>query len=113
MRITITERHCQVPNRVRDRTESLVGGLSKYEERAAAAEVVFSDEKHTKKAEIIVHVDGAPHVVSRGEGPDFRSALDRAADRAKRMLRDQREQRRDHQAPPLSETMTSGPTSGE
>ncbi|MDX1494216.1 MAG: ribosome-associated translation inhibitor RaiA [Longimicrobiales bacterium] len=106
MRITVTERHCQVSKRVRDRTESLVGGLSKYEERASAAEVVYSDEKHTKKVEIIVHIDGAPHVVARGEGEDFRSALDRAVDRTKRILRDQREQRRDHQAPPLSETMS-------
>lgn len=106
MRITITERHCQISSRVHDRTESLVGGLSKYEERASAAEVIYSDEKHTKKVEIIVHIDGAPHVVARGEGDDFRSALDRSVNRAKRMLRDQREQRRDHQAPPLSETMS-------
>lgn len=103
MRLTITERHCQIPSRVRTRTESVVGGLSKYEDRATAAEVVFSDEKHTKKAEIIVHIDGAPHVVARGEGREFRSAIDQATDRAKRILRDQREQRRDHQAPPLSE----------
>lgn len=107
MRITITERHCQVPNRIRDRTESLVEGLGKFEERATAAEVVYSDEKHTKKIEIIVHIDGAPHVVARGDGDDFRSALDGAVNRVKRMLRKQRDQRRDHQAPPLSETMTT------
>lgn len=106
MRITITERHCTIPARVANRTETVVGGLTKYEERATAAEVVFSDEKHTKKAELIVHIDGAPHVVARGEGRDFRSAMDQAAVRAKRMLRDQREQRRDHQAPPLSERVS-------
>lgn len=106
MRITITERHCTIPSRVTTRTETVVGGLTKYEERATAAEVVFSDEKHTKKAEIIVHIDGAPHVVARGEGRDFRSAIDQATDRARRMLRDQRVQRRDHQAPPLSERVS-------
>jgi len=107
VRLTITERHCEIPNRVRDRTESLVNRLSKFEDRATAAEVVYIDENHTRKAEIIVHIDGAPHVVARGEGDDFRSALDRAVDRAKRILRKQRDQRRDHQAPPLSETMTA------
>lgn len=106
MRISITERRCSVPKRVLERTESLVGGLSKYEEQAAAADVVFSDEKHTKKVEIIVHIDGAPQVVARAEGDDFRPALDRTVDRAKRMLRDQRERRRNHQAPPLSEVIT-------
>lgn len=107
VRISITERNCQVPNRVRQRTQNLVEGLSKYEERAASAEVVYSDEKHTKKVEIIVHVDGAPHVVASGDGDGFRAALDQAVDRTKRILREQRERRRDHQAPPLSETMTA------
>ena len=107
MRISITERRCDIPKRVRDRTESVVQGLSKFEERATSAEVVYSDEKNAKKVEIIVHIDGAPHVVARGEGDGFRAALDRAIDRTKRMLKEQREQRRDHQAPPLSETMTA------
>lgn len=107
MRIIITERRCDIPKRVRDRTEKLVQGLAKFEERATSAEVVYSDEKHTKKVEVIVHIDGAPHVVSRGEGDEFRSALDRSIERARRMLKEQREQRRDHQAPPLSETMTA------
>lgn len=107
MRISITERKCEVPKRVRQRTQSLVEGLSRYEERAASAEVVYSDEKHTKKVEIIVHIDGSPHVVAKGEGEGFRAALDQAVDRTRRILREQRERRRDHQAPPLSETMTA------
>lgn len=107
MRISITERKCEVSKTVRQRTQSLIQGLSRYEERAAAAEVVFSDERHTKKVEIIVHIDGSPHVVAKGEGEGFRAALDQAVDRAKRILREQRERRRDHQAPPLSETMTT------
>ncbi|MDX1646022.1 MAG: HPF/RaiA family ribosome-associated protein [Longimicrobiales bacterium] len=107
MRISITERRCDLPKRVRDRTESLVAGLSKFEERATSAEVIYADEKHTRKAEIIVHIDGAPNVVARGEGEEFRAALDRAIERARRMLKKQRDQRRDHQAPPLSETMSA------
>lgn len=106
MRVTITERKCNVPARVLERTESLVRGLAKYEEEAAGADVVYSDERHSKKIEIIVHIHGAPQVVARGEGDSFRSALDQSLDRAKRMLREQRDRRRDHQAPPLSETMT-------
>ena len=103
MNVTITERKCEVPPKVLQRAKAQVGGLSKYEQRATAAEVVFSEEKQTRKAEIIVHIDGASHVVGRGEGTDFRSALDQVVDRVRRMLREQREKRRDHQAPPLSE----------
>ena len=107
MRISITERRCDIPERVRARTRSVVQALSRFEERATSAEVVYSDEKHAKKVEIIIHVDGASRVVARGEGTEFRAALDQAVDRVKRMLREQRDRRRDHQAPPLSETMTA------
>ena len=103
MRITVSERNCQVPPAVIERTHAQVGRLSKYEGRATAAEVVFMDEKHTRKVELIVHVDGASHVVARGDGADFRSALDQSIDRLRRQLREQRDRRRNHQAPPLSE----------
>ena len=103
MRVNITERHCDVPAKVLERTETQVGRLTKYESRATAADVIYTEEKKARKVELIVHVDGAPHVTARGEGDDFRSALDQGVDRIRRMLRDAREKRRDHQAPPLSE----------
>jgi len=102
VRVSITERHCDVPQRVLERTEAQVGALAKYEQRASAADVVYTDEKHTRKVEVIVHIDGAPQVVGRGEGGDFRSALDQVVERLRRMLNEQRKRRRDHHAPPLS-----------
>lgn len=107
MRVSITERHCEVPKGVVARTETLVGGLTKYEPRATAADVIFSEQKRTREVEIIVHVDGAPHVTAHGEAEDFRGALSAGVDRIRRLLRDAREQRRDHQAPPLSENTPS------
>lgn len=107
MNVTITERHCEVPQKVRDRAEAQIARLVKYEQRATAAEVVFSDERHTRKVEVIVHIDGAEHAVGRGEGNDFRSALDQVVDRLRRMLSEQRDRRRDHQAPPLSDGSTA------
>lgn len=103
MRVSITERHCDVPRKVLDRTETQVAALSKYEQRATAADVVFTEEKHGRKAEGIVHVDGAPTVTAHGEGDDFRTALDQMVDHLRRRLREQRQRRRDHQAPPLAE----------
>jgi ribosomal subunit interface protein len=103
VRVTITERHCEVPRNVLTRTESQVGSLSKFEQRATHAEVVYHDERRARKVEVVVHVDGAGQVAAKGEGDDFRSALDQVVDRLRRMLREQRERRRDHHAPPLSE----------
>lgn len=103
MRVQITGRHCEVPDRLLARTEEQVQALAKYESRASAADVVFVDEKHARRIELIIHIDGAEAVVGHGEGGDFRSALDQVVERVGRMLRKQSDRRRDHQAPPLSE----------
>ena len=103
MRVQITARHCDVPTDVLERTESQIRSLAKYQARASSADVVYSEEKLTRKVEVIVHIDGAEAVVAHGEGMEFRSALDEVVERLSRRLRRQRERRRDHKAPPLSE----------
>jgi len=103
VRVTITERHCEVPKRVLDRTERQVAGLAKFEQRASHAEVIYTDEKRFRKIEIVVFIDGAPEMAAGGEGEDFRKALDQGVDRMRRQLREHRERSRDHKAPPLSE----------
>ncbi len=101
MRVLITERHCDVPSEVVDRTEAHVASLAKYSPRATAADVVYGEEGLTKRVEVIVHIDGSEAVIAHGEGAEFRAALDQVVDRLRRMLRRQRERHRDHQAPPL------------
>ena len=107
MRVSITGRHCDVPKNILDRTESHIGGLTKYEPRATAAEVIYTEEKRTCQVEVIVHIDGAPHVAAHGEGSDFRAALSSVLERVRRLLRDARSKRVDHKAPPLSESAPS------
>ena len=107
MRVSSTERHCDVPRKVLARTETLGAGLTKYEQRATAVDVVFTEEKRVRKAEGIVHIDGAPPVTGHGGGEDFRTALDEMIDHLRRRLKEQRKKRRDHQAPPLSEGILS------
>ena len=103
MRVQIAARHCEVPSDVLEKTEELVASLSKYSPRASAAEVVYTEEKLTKVAEIIMHIDGGEPLVARGEGGEFRSALDECIEKVGRQLRRQRERRTDHKAPPLGE----------
>ena len=108
LRVQITARHCEVPEDVLERTESQVLALAKYSPRASAADVVYMEEKLTKVAEIIMHIDGGEPVVARGEGQEFRSALDELIERISRRLRRQRERRTNHKAPPLGEGVTEG-----
>ena len=99
MRVQITGRHCDVPADIRERTEAQVASLSKYQPRASAADVVYTEEKLDKLVEIIVHIDGGEPVVATGRDTEFRAALDQMIERASRMLRKQRERRTDHKAP--------------
>ena len=103
MRVQITARHCEVPKDVMVRTEAQVSALSKYSPRASAADVIYSEQKLTKVAEIIMHIDGDEPVVAQGEGAEFRAALDQMIERVGRALRRQRERRTEHKAPPLGE----------
>lgn len=103
MRIQITTRHCDVSDDVLERTHEQVESLAKFNPRATSADVVFEEEKVTRKVEVIVHTDGSPPVVAHGEAGDFRAAVDQVVDRVGRMLREQRKQEREHKAPPLQD----------
>ena len=97
MRVQITARHCDVPESVKLRAEEQAAKLTKYEPRLSGVELVFHEEKTTKRVEGILSIDRRDPIVTSGEGSDFRPALDQLLDRASRMLRRQRQQVRDRQ----------------
>jgi hypothetical protein len=57
MRLQISTRHCDVPDSVRERVEERVPKLKKYDPRLAAAEVIFTEERHMKRVEGILSTD--------------------------------------------------------
>ena len=104
MRVQITARHCNVPDALLNRTEEHIQKLSRYDSRISSAEVIYTEEKRSRTAEVVVHIDRGEPVVARAEEREFRSALDKAIDRITRMLKRERQQHRDHRAPPLPES---------
>jgi ribosomal subunit interface protein len=103
MQVTITARHCNVPETERRHTEERVARLTRYEARLSSADVIFEADHGAMKAELRLFVDGDDPLIARGASDEFRPAVDRALDRARRQLRRRRERRRDHQAVKLSE----------
>ena len=101
MRVQITARHTSVSDALLRRTEEQINKLSRYDPRIASAEVIYTEEKRLRKAEVVLHIDGAEPIVAQAEESEFRSALDKATDRVTRMLKRERQQHRDHRAPPL------------
>lgn len=106
MRVQIAARHCEVPDTIRTRTEEQLGKLSKYEPRLSGAEVVFEVEKHLKKVDAILKVDREEPVLAKGEGVEFREALDQMVDRLSRILRRRRKQMKDFHRPVPTEPPT-------
>ncbi len=109
MRVQIAARNCEVPTAVRARTDEQLPRLARFDDRLSGAEVVFEEERHLKKVEGVLSVDGGETVVARGQGTEFRAALDQMVDRLSRILRRRRSRAvKNHKGPRLSEVAGPG-----
>lgn len=86
MRVTITQRHCAIPDDLRERARDVVTRLVKVARRPQTAQVIFSEDHGVAAVELRVHAGRGPLLVATSEGADHRSALDRAAARLRRQL---------------------------
>ena len=106
MDVRITSRHSTLPESLRDRTRKLLSKLNKYGAPVSAVEVIFDEEKNSKKVEGILHIDRSDPIVATGAGDDFNEALSQVNDRLKRQLRKLRDQVTDHRAPSQAEVLS-------
>ena len=91
MNVTITARHCEIPDSLRGVTERHMHRLGRYNPKLADADVTFDRERLEHAVEIRLAVPGQPALIARGSGATFKSALDRGVHRASRQLRRARE----------------------
>lgn len=86
MHVTITARHCEVTDELRERARMLVDRLEKVAQRGHRARVTFLAEHGELAVELQLHtVRGRVHI-ARATGADLRSALDRVAERMRRQV---------------------------
>jgi ribosome-associated translation inhibitor RaiA len=86
MRITITARHADVPAELRARARALLARLGRVASRPHDGQVVFGADHGRAAVEVRLHRGRQRVHVARAEGPDHRTALDRAAGRLRRQL---------------------------
>jgi ribosomal subunit interface protein len=86
MRTTVTARHCEIPDELRDRAEALIEKMAKAAHRPQRAEIVFDADHGQKVVEIQLYLPRGQVKVATGEADDFRSALDRALDKVRNQL---------------------------
>ncbi len=106
MEIRITSRRSTLPESLRDRTQELLSKLDKHGAPVSVVEVIFEEEKNSKKIEGILHIDRTDPIVATWEGDDFNEALGQLNDRLRRQLRKLQEQVTDHRAPSQAEAFS-------
>lgn len=78
MRITISARHCEVTDALRERARTIAGRLAALSPHALDATVVFDVAPLNHTVELRLHARGRKLLIGIGQGSDHRSALDRA-----------------------------------
>jgi ribosomal subunit interface protein len=86
MHTTITARHCEVPEPLRERAITVVARLGNLASRPMEMTVVFAAEGTRQTAELRLHIARGEILIAKGEGTDHRSALDRAEEKLRRQL---------------------------
>jgi len=86
METTITTRHGEIPDALRQRVGRLVERLARLANRPTAAHVTFAVDHQRATAEVrLTAARGVVHVAT-AEAADHRTALDRAAQKLRRQL---------------------------
>ncbi len=86
MQTTITARHCEISDALKERARTVFERLGTMATRPIESAVVFDTEGPVQTAELRLHVSRGEVFVARGEAADHRSALDRAEDKLRRQL---------------------------
>jgi ribosomal subunit interface protein len=86
MEPTITARHCEISDALRERAVSVVEHLSSLASRPMESTVVFDTDGIEMTVEIRLHVPRGEVLVAKGGGADHRTALDRAEEKLRRQV---------------------------
>ena len=86
MQTTITARHCEISDALREHARSVVERLGELAHRPIESTIVFDREGVQATVELRLHASRGELLVARGEGDDHRTALDRAEERLRRQL---------------------------
>jgi ribosomal subunit interface protein len=94
MQTTITARHCEIPDALRERALTVVERLGALAHRPVESHVVFDTDGDQQTAELRLHTARGELLVAHGEGEDHGTALDRAEEKLRRQLEKDKAQAR-------------------
>jgi ribosomal subunit interface protein len=86
MPITITARHCEISDELKQRAQAVLERLESLASRPLEGTLVFDVAPTSATAEIRMKGGKGEPLVATGEAKDHRSALDRAEEKIRRQL---------------------------
>jgi ribosomal subunit interface protein len=86
MQTTITVRHCEIPDGLRERAITVMERLGKVTPRPMEMMVVFDTDGQRQTAELRLHLARGEILMAGGQAADHRTALDRAEEKLRRQV---------------------------
>jgi len=86
MHTTITARHCEVSEPLRERAITVMERLGNLASHPMEMTIVFDADGIQQTVELRLHVARGEILVAKGEGADHRTALDRAEEKLRRQV---------------------------
>lgn len=90
MQLTLSVRHGDAPDALKQYVHEQVEGLSKYYDRLVNGDIILNQEGHRHIVEVRVHGSNDTHVAC-SEAGDFRTAIDATVNKLRRQLKRQKE----------------------
>jgi ribosome hibernation promoting factor len=110
MRITVSGRHTEIPDRLKTYTEDKASKLERYYDRVQTVEVVFAQEANHHSCEIIATADHHTTFVAKEQHADAFAALDASVRDLERQLSRHKERFRNRKHPdgPVPKSLLAG-----
>lgn len=86
MQTTVTARHCEIPEDIRTRAADVAEKLARMAHRPQRMEIVFDVDHQRRVVELKMWLPRGQMLVAAGAETDFRTALDRAAEKLRSQL---------------------------
>jgi ribosome-associated translation inhibitor RaiA len=86
MQITVTAIHCEIADALQQRAEQVAARMAALAHRPIGCTVVFGVQGTASTAELRLQDGRGDVLIGSGDGPDHRTALDRAEERVRRQL---------------------------
>ena len=86
MQTTVTARHCEISDVLRERAITVSERLGAQAPRPIESTVVFDTDGLQQTVEIRLHVARGEVLIAKGDGADHRTALDRAEEKLRRQI---------------------------